>query len=227
VALWWYNRLQRPALDLDSLDDPYVETLRRYYRSLGREFWVLDITSDLGVPAYAAISRRLDPRAPEDVILGFGAHIDPYLAAMRALTEMNQFLPAVTRRDADGNTVYLEDDPGALDWWKTVRAEDEPWLLPRSGPATTTADHGGLIRESLTEDVRGLLDRLRDAGMEVLVADQSRPDLDLSVVKIIVPGLRHFWRRLAPGRLYDVPVAMGWLPAPYREDELNPKSVFF
>jgi ribosomal protein S12 methylthiotransferase accessory factor len=58
--------------------------------------------------------------------------------------------------------------------------------------------------------------------MELLVLDQTRPDIGLPVVKVIVPGLRHFWPRLAPGRLYDVPVAMGWLSEPLRERDLCP-----
>jgi hypothetical protein len=32
---------------------------------------------------------------------------------------------------------------------------------------------------------------------------------------------------LAPGRLYDVPVKLGWLAAPLAENELNPVPVFF
>jgi oxazoline/thiazoline synthase len=39
---------------------------------------------------------------------------------------------------------------------------------------------------------------------------------------VIVPGLRHFYRRFAPGRLYDVPVKLGWRDRPLAEDELNP-----
>ncbi|PON13898.1 hypothetical protein C2W62_31920 [Candidatus Entotheonella serta] len=30
----------------------------------------------------------------------------------------------------------------------------------------------------------------------------------------------------SPGRLYDVPVQLGWLLAPLHEDELNPISMF-
>jgi len=43
---------------------------------------------------------------------------------------------------------------------------------------------------------------------------------------VIVPGLRHFWARFAPGRLYDVPVQLGWLPQPLAEEELNPIPMF-
>jgi ribosomal protein S12 methylthiotransferase accessory factor len=58
------------------------------------------------------------------------------------------------------------------------------------------------------------------------VLDQTRPDLGVPVVKVIVPGLRHFWARFGPGRLYDVPVELGWLDAPTAEADLNPTAVF-
>jgi ribosomal protein S12 methylthiotransferase accessory factor YcaO len=54
-----------------------------------------------------------------------------------------------------------------------------------------------------------------------LVLDQTRPDLGLPVVKVIVPGLRHFWARYAPGRLFDVPVRLGWQSRPLAEEQLN------
>jgi len=56
--------------------------------------------------------------------------------------------------------------------------------------------------------------------------DQTRPDVGLPVVKMVVPGLRHFWARFAPGRLYDVPVQMGLLQQPLAEAELNPIPMF-
>ncbi len=62
--------------------------------------------------------------------------------------------------------------------------------------------------------------------MEVLLLDQTQPDLRLPVVRVIVPGLRHFWPRFAPGRLYDVPVELGRLAAPTPYDDLNPVPLF-
>ena len=60
----------------------------------------------------------------------------------------------------------------------------------------------------------------------MFVLDQTRPEVDMPVVKVIVPGLRHFWARFAPGRLYDVPVKLGWLPNPHPEQALNPVPMF-
>ncbi len=64
-------------------------------------------------------------------------------------------------------------------------------------------------------------------GMETLVLDQTRPDIGLPVVKVMVPGMRHFWKRFGPGRLYDVPVKSGWLKEPLTESQLNPTGIFF
>ena len=61
--------------------------------------------------------------------------------------------------------------------------------------------------------------------MEVLVLDQTRSDIGIPVARVIVPEMRHFWPRFAPGRLYDVPVEMGWLDAPHAEADLNPSAV--
>jgi len=227
VALWWYNQAKRPAFDLDSLQDPYVDLLREHYRSLDRELWVLDLTTDLGIPTFAAVSRRLE-HPVEDVLLGFGAHLDPGLGVLRALTEMNQFLPAVVGRRPDGTTEYWEDDPDTLAWWQKANIADDPWLAPNPAQAPlTAASYSVGPSDDLAKDVMTCVERARRAGLDVLVLDQSRPDIDLRVVKVMAPGLRHFWRRLGPGRLYEVPFRMGWIPAPVAEADLNPTSVFF
>ena len=52
--------------------------------------------------------------------------------------------------------------------------------------------------------------------------DQTRTDTTLPVVKVMVPGMRPFWARFAPGRLFDVAVERGWLATPRPEADLNP-----
>jgi ribosomal protein S12 methylthiotransferase accessory factor len=60
----------------------------------------------------------------------------------------------------------------------------------------------------------------------VYAHDLTRPDIGFAVAKVFAPGLRHFWRRTAPGRLYDTPVSLGWLDNPIDESGLNPVSMF-
>lgn len=227
VALWWYNRISRPRVDLESFDEQYFQYLVNYYRSINREIWVLDITSDLNIPAFAAISRRCD-REVEDIILGFGAHFDPKLAVQRALTEVNQLLPAVLTANADGTTQYASSaDPPVINWWKTATLENQPYLVPSSQiPPKVYSDYPCVDNEDLLDDIKLCQQIVEQKGMFMLVLDQTRPDIGLRVVKVIVPGMRHFWKRLAPGRLYEVPVQLGWVKEAIAEDKLNPIPVW-
>ncbi len=225
VALWWYNRLSRPGVALESFEVPYVLELVEHYRRLERELWAIDLTSDLGIPTFAAVSRRVDqPR--EDVLLGFGAHVDARVALVRAMTEVGQSLPSVPE---PGQTMrYRGDNQEAQRWWSTATVRSEPYLRPHpelgwrtfaSYPAPSTASVPALLHDCV--------ERLRGHGLEVLVLDQSRADVELAVARVVVPGLRHFWPRFGRGRLYDVPVALGWSAAPRAEADLNEYVVYF
>jgi ribosomal protein S12 methylthiotransferase accessory factor len=217
VALWWYSRARRPGVDLAGFGDPAVGELVRAHRALGRQLWALDLTSDLGIPTFAAVSRRI-AEGPEQLILGFGAHLEARIGLLRALTEAGQFLPTVQRLEG-----YPHPDPELAEWWQTATVAAHPYLLPDAGrPARTAAAYPRQWAEDVAADVRACQQIVEAKGLELLVLDQSRPDLGLAVVKVVVPGLRFFWPRLAPGRLYEVPVRLGWLQRPLAEEELNP-----
>lgn len=222
VALWWYNRTRHPAVDLDAFDDPWTAALRQAYAMTGRQVWVLDVTSDFGIPVFVALS-RLVGRPTEDISFGFGAHHDPRLALRRALTEMGQFLPSGGSSDGRG----LQADPEVVAWWSTATIANQPYLLPDSGqvprgPGAYDYWPAGDLREDVTAAER----LVRAKGMELLVLDQTRPDVEIPVVKVIAPGMRHFWARFAPGRIFEVPVRLGLLSGPTDETELNPIPLF-
>lgn len=217
-AIWWYNRLQMPAVDLASFDDEYLVTASEYYRTRERDLWMLDVTSDIEIPTYVAVSRRTNSDT-EDIIYGAGAHSEPRIAALRAVCELNQCLSWLPNSE-DGNNRPKIDDPIALHWWQTARLEDCAWLAP-SALVRTATDYTVLDFEDLKDDVEHCRTKVEAKGLEFLVLNQTRPDIGMPVVRVIVPGMRHFWARLAPGRLYDVPVDMGWSERRLEETELN------
>src|SRR5205814_7974930 len=145
---------------------------REFYAGLGRTLWMLDLTSDLGIPVIAALSHR--PGHPvQDILLGFGAHFDPRIAAARALTEVNQFFPMVADRDAAGNTSYLDDDLAMLAWLRESKIEEETWLTPDSRqPARGPSSYPWTDPDDLAEMVTRCVDVTSRAGLEFIVLDQ-------------------------------------------------------
>ena len=149
--------------------------------------------------------------------MGFGAHLDARIGVLRALTEMNQIL--VFASSAGGN-----GDSDERRWLRTATLTNQPYLVAEG--TRVWSDYRRLSSDDVAEDVRYCQRIVESHGMEVLVLDQTRPDIGLPVVKVIVPGLRHFWARYAPGRLYDVPVQLGWLSERLPESQLNPMPMF-
>jgi len=225
VALWWYNRVRRPGVDLDSFDEPYLARLRAFLHRHGRAFWVLDLTADMGIPVFASACRRTDG-PPEQIVFGFGAHLEARVALLRAVTEMNQMLSSPLLEARGKELGDPSADPETAHWLATATAVNQPYLLPADGPPRVAASYPRAWADDVTEDIRACQALVERAGMEMLVLDQTRPEVGLAVAKVIVPGLRHFWARFAPGRLFDVPVRLGWLSRPLAEEELNPVPMF-
>ena len=61
-GIWWYNRLQAPAVDLAGFGDEYLASAADYYARYERDVWMLDVTADIEHPhvrrALAQAGRR-------------------------------------------------------------------------------------------------------------------------------------------------------------------------
>jgi ribosomal protein S12 methylthiotransferase accessory factor len=101
-----------------------------------------------------------------------------------------------------------------------------PHLQPdRSLAGRKQGDYPCYPAGDLRADVALCVDLAAQQGLETLVLDQTRPDVGLRVVKVIVPGLRPHRPRFGPGRLYEVPVKLGWRAAALAEEEMDTWSL--
>jgi oxazoline/thiazoline synthase len=212
-AIWWYNRSQRAELDLNQFDDSYVRDMQSQFADAGRKIWVLDITSDLGIPTYVAIMHWMQ-NGQENIEFGSGSHFDRRIALLRSLTELSQFLAIGMMGGGSG-------EKPTLDGVTPLKLDNYPFLLPAANPVLPPAS-GLSVHDNTRDQVQACVDIASRAGMDFLVLDQTRPDVEVPVVRVLVPGMRHFYKRFGPGRLYDVPVKLGLLERPLAEEELTP-----
>ena len=171
-AIWWYNRLQRPELDLGRFDDPFVRDLQNQLAQAGRRLWVLDVTSDLGIPTFVAITHWIQ-NGHENIEFSSGAHFDARIALLRALTELNQFLSLGLMGGGTG-------EKPSLDGSTPLRLQDHPYLTPSGSPMVQPESDSKFGHLDTREQVTACVSLAKRAGLDFLVLDQTRPDIEVA-----------------------------------------------
>ncbi|HEU4712521.1 MAG TPA: TOMM precursor leader peptide-binding protein [Pyrinomonadaceae bacterium] len=204
LAIWWYNRLSRPAVDLESFGEPKLLDICKELQEVGRNLYLLDVTNDLGVPVYVATAPKFDGSS---LHFAAAAHPDPRMAALRSVAELTQSLHC--------DTLLLYDELRL--WLETATLANQKYFEPASVQAAPRVHVGSVAHET-----RRIAARIEERGMRVYYLDLTRPEVGVPVARVVAPGLRYFWARLGSGRLYDVPVQLGWSHSSLSEEDVNP-----
>lgn len=174
-----------PRVDLDHADLPLVHDLITMLRAADLAPVLMDCTVDTDVPVYVAylIDRRTRHRG---IASGFGAHLDPEIAMIRALTEAAQsrLIYIAGARD----DMFRHDDAyfRGHDTLDTVAQFDG--ITPRSESALRSQ-----ATDSFEGDIARLIDKLVHVGIEQLIlVDLTRDDIGVPVVRVVVPGLEGY-----------------------------------
>ena len=171
------------AVDPASLGDAVVDRLAGAMRSAGLELRLFDITSDIGVPVFAALLGEagiLARTAPlfHGATIGYGAHPAAARAAIRALTEVAQSRLTYISGARDDLFAETFSRPLAAETLALFAAEPRPAGMPDA----PRGDAAALLTHCRA--------RLAAAGIAQAVAvPLADATLPVSVVKLVVPGL--------------------------------------
>ncbi|HMW46831.1 MAG TPA: TOMM precursor leader peptide-binding protein [Cellvibrionaceae bacterium] len=208
AAIWWYNRIPRPQIALEVIAPAQQKIIAN---TLGNEwdYWLLDISHDLPAVSCVAVGQhKIDGR----YVLGFGCHLEVSIAAQRALTELYQL-------------ICIKDKVSGPFDFKAIKPH--PFLYPRANTAIKySGDYCARQNVSLHSHIIDLIEALQANQLDLCVVNYSRADVPLKTLKVVAPGLCHFWPQLATPRLYQVAVKLGWLSHPLTEAELNPQALY-
>ncbi len=174
-----------PLVPLDALGFPLVDELLARFRAAGMRVVARDCTTDTEVPVYTAY--LFDERARGfGGFAGWGAHLDPEIALIRAITEA-----------AQARVIYISgsrDDLFRLDE-RQARYEDNPGqVAKKTAPGLRDAPRRrSEARSSFEDDLALLLRKLQRVGIrQVLFVDLTKDDLAIPVVRVVVPGLEGY-----------------------------------
>jgi ribosomal protein S12 methylthiotransferase accessory factor len=183
-----WNQLKKspPVVELSTIESELVRELMDRLAKAGVGLVLFDCTVDTGVPVYMAYVYDLRVRQL-GVYRGYGAHLDPEVAMIRAITEAVQ-----------GRVIYIagsRDDVFRHNYLRLKHPNDS-LLIPAMEALTPTVDARARLSEATPTfegDTQAALLKLKDAGLrQVIVVDLSVPGLPIRVVKVIVPGLEGY-----------------------------------
>ena len=151
---------------------------------------VRDITSDIGVPTFAAVSDDTLLKNPTLLTIGMGTHTNARVAMKRAITEVAQSrLTQIHGAREDTAT----GDMRRLMGYQWMRKQNEHWFARTKSKDLDTVESCSLDNNDFLEDIQHVLARLKAAGLErVIVVDLTREEIGVPVVRVIVPGLEMY-----------------------------------
>jgi ribosomal protein S12 methylthiotransferase accessory factor len=201
AALWWVGgRRGRPI----ALHEPAMTEAARLTAVLRQDqterlSWLLDITTDLGIPCVVALSCDRHGRG---LACGFGARLTLDAAVRGALLENAQMELALilaiakqTARDGGGAAGGEREDK-ALQLATRIDAAACDLLHPLGAPLFHAVRASG-------EAVPQLANLLAAAGIEAALVDHSRPEFGLPVVRAIAPDLQPMPSAIVTRRLQN------------------------
>ena len=214
MAMWWYHKLRKPALDLRDFESPFVSAVGAAMNQKGMLLEVLDLTTDLGIPVFSA---NLFNRGEELHFksIGLGCHRDPRIALERAVSELGQ---SWTIPDWDAYSLKFQKTPLSRECFLQADHNQTPKRY---------SDFSSERRDDFLDDIEDVKRLLSERGLELLVIDLTRPDIGFPVARVIIPGIVHFWPRFGCRRLFEVPKTAGWIAGDAGEDDLNPVPFYW
>ncbi|WP_296795996.1 YcaO-related McrA-glycine thioamidation protein [uncultured Methanobrevibacter sp.] len=173
-------------IDLDSIESDVVNDALLKFSENKINIKLMDLTADINVPTIAASADDTLLKDAGLLTLGIGTHLDPEVAILRALTEVAQSR-ATQIHGAREDTVRADFARTAgYERMKRInkhyfQEEDEKIAL---------SDIKNNSTDSITKDIDIVLNELKANEIEhVLYYDLTRPELDVNVVRVIIPTM--------------------------------------
>jgi ribosomal protein S12 methylthiotransferase accessory factor len=191
------------TVDRATIDGPAIRQLLGTLDRAGVDAHIIWCPTEVGVPTFLAFIT--DRKRGAGIYKGYGCHLDPEIAMIRAVTEAVQ-----------SRTVFVagaRDDIPRPVYEANKRAEGLPDAEPTPRAETvSTSELPNRATSSFHGDIAVILNLLERAGFEhVLVRELDASVFECSVVRVIVPGL--------------APYQFQWVAAGERARNFDPGSV--
>ncbi|MDO9326720.1 MAG: YcaO-like family protein, partial [Methanoregula sp.] len=170
------------------IDDPVINDMQKKFADAQVEVTIRDITSDIGIPTIAAVADDVLLKDPSLLTIGIGTHTSARIAVMRALTEVAQSrLTQIHGAREDTTQADLRKKMG----YERAKRINGYWY--RDNGTMDYAKIPSSDTDDFLHDINNIITALGKQGLDrVIVADLTREEIGIPVVRVIVPGLEVF-----------------------------------
>lgn len=173
-------------IDLDSIESDVVNDALSKFRENEINIKLMDLTADINVPTIAASADDTLLKDAGLLTLGIGTHLDPEVAILRSLTEVAQSR-ATQIHGAREDTVRA--DFARTAGYERMKRINKHYFQEED-EKISLSDIENKSTDSITKDIDIVLDELKANEIEhVLYYDLTRPELDVNVVRVIIPTM--------------------------------------
>ncbi|MBQ4411695.1 MAG: YcaO-related McrA-glycine thioamidation protein [Candidatus Methanomethylophilus sp.] len=156
------------------------------FEAQGIKVHLKDLTSDLGIPTIGAAADDTVTKDPELLTIGVGTHLNPEIAAIRAITEVAQ--SRTTHKHGMKINAQLQKTSQELGYEK-IKAINHMWYGDNE-KKIYLEDMPDQSTPYVLDDIEVVLGKLMECGFDQVIAvDLTRPELGVPTVRMIVPGL--------------------------------------
>ncbi|HON35508.1 MAG TPA: YcaO-related McrA-glycine thioamidation protein [Methanothrix sp.] len=170
---------------ITDIQDSQARSLLERFAAAEVDVYLRDITSDIAVPTCAAAADDVKLRDPTLLTTGMGTHTSARVAVLRALTEVAQ--SRLTQIHGAREDTVTADFRRQIGYERTKRI-NRYWF--DIGEKRSFSDIQSFESDDFLLDIRFMIGRLEEVGLErVVVVDLTREEIEVPVVRVIVPGL--------------------------------------
>ncbi|WP_298522615.1 YcaO-related McrA-glycine thioamidation protein [uncultured Methanobrevibacter sp.] len=173
-------------IDLSSIESDLINGIIDKFESEGIKIKLMDFTADVKIPTIAASADDTVTKDAGLLTLGMGTHLDPEVAILRALTEVAQ--SRATQINGAREDTVRADFAREAGYERMKRINK--FYFRQEENQISLSDIENKSTTSITEDIEIVKNELMANDIEkILYVDLTRPELDVSVVRVIIPEM--------------------------------------
>ncbi|MBE6497729.1 MAG: YcaO-related McrA-glycine thioamidation protein [Methanobrevibacter sp.] len=176
-------------IDLDSIESDVINEIIEKFESEGIKIKLMDFTADINIPTIAASADDTVTKDAGLLTLGMGTHLDPEVAILRALTEVAQ--SRATQINGAREDTVRADFAREAGYERMKRINK--YYFKQEDEQISLSDIENKSTHSITEDIEIVKNELMANDIEkILYVDLTRPEIDVSVVRVIIPEMEMY-----------------------------------